>query len=362
MQGGRGSGKTYNILIWFIVKLLTEKKALTICRMSMPAMKRSVMKDFIDILKQYNLYEENSHMISTSTYELPNGSTIEFISADDGQRLRGSKRDYLYCNEANELSKDIWLQLVMRTTEKVVVDYNPSDMYSYIYDDIVTRNDADFYITTYLDNPFLPQSQVEEIERFRDADPNYWRVYGLGEKGMSENIIYSHYQLCDHLPNKGLQWYGLDFGHTNPSAFIKVELWEEKLYVQEIIYQSKLITSELIDLLKQNGVSKYDEIFGDSASAAAIDEIRRSGYNIKKSKKSVKEGIMKVKSYPLSITKSSTNLLKEIKMYSWKTDKDSKPSDEPVKLMDHSMDAMRYAIYTKLARPKIDNLVIDIWS
>lgn len=361
MQGGRGSGKTYNILIWFLVKLLsTPNKSLTICRMSMPAMKRSVMKDFIDILKQYGLYDEQKHMISNSSYTLANGSTIEFISADDGQRLRGSKRDYLYINESNEITKDVWLQLVMRTTDKIVIDYNPSDAFSYIYDSVITRDDADFYITTYLDNPFLPQSQVEEIERLKDTDENYWKVYGLGQKGNAENIIYSHYKMCDVLPNKGEQWYGLDFGHTNPSVLIKVELYDGNLYVQELIYQTKLITSELIDQLKDLGIKSHEEIFGDSASAGAIDEIRRAGYNIKISKKDVKEGIMKVKSMPLYVTKSSSNLLKEFKMYKWKTDSNGNSFDEPVKLFDHGCDAMRYAIYTKLARPKISSFVIDI--
>lgn len=363
MQGGRGSGKTYNILIWFIVKLLsTPNKSLTICRMSMPAMKRSVMKDFIDILKQYNLYDEQRHMISDSSYTFLNGSKVEFISADDGQRLRGSKRDYLYINESNEITKDVWLQLVMRTTDKIVIDYNPSDAFSYIYDHVITRSDADFYITTYLDNPFLPQSQVDEIERLRDADENYWKVYGLGQKGSSENIIYTHYQLCDELPNKGESFYGLDFGHTNPSVLIKVELYEGRLYVKQMVYQSKLITSELIDAMKDLNLDRWAEIFCDSAAPALIEEIRRAGFNVKTSKKDVLLGINKVKSYPLFVCKTSSDLLKEFKMYKWKEDKDGKAFDEPVKLFDHGLDAMRYAVYTKLSKPTVKFGIIDTWS
>jgi len=170
MQGGTRSGKTYNVLTWFIVKLLQEKgKTLTICRSSLPSIKGSVMRDFIEILSKYGLYSEEKHNKSENLYFL-GGNIVEFVSTDQPQKIRGRKRNYLFINEANEVNYESWMQLALRTTEKIVIDYNPSDYYSWIYDKVVPREDADFTITTYKDNPFLEKSIVDEIERLKSAD------------------------------------------------------------------------------------------------------------------------------------------------------------------------------------------------
>ena len=155
MQGGTRSGKTYNVITWFIVKLLQEKgKTLTICRSSLPSIKGSVMRDFVEILSKYGLYSEEKHNKTDNIYFL-GGNVVEFVSTDQPQKIRGRKRNYLFINEANEVNYESWMQLSLRTTEKIVIDYNPSDYYSWIYDKVVPREDADFTITTYKDNPFL---------------------------------------------------------------------------------------------------------------------------------------------------------------------------------------------------------------
>lgn len=353
MQGGSRSGKTYNILIWFIVKLLQEKgKILTVVRQSLPSIKGSVLRDFIDIMLKLGIYDEKNHNKTEQTYVL-NGNMIEFVSADQPQKIRGRARNYLFANEANELTYEAWMQLIMRTEGKIVLDYNPSDLSSWIYDSVIPRDDADFYITTFRDNPFLPKELVDELERLKDADPNYWQIYGLGERGLSQDLIYTHWKTTEEDEPDGEVVYGLDFGYNNPSALVKVILYEGKAYVKEMLYETRLTTNDLVDKMKQLNIDPTDEIFCDAAEPKTIEEIVRHGFNAKHANKDVTEGIRCVKSTPLFIHHESVNLLKELKNYRWKTDRNGNKLDVPVKFSDHASDAMRYAIYSKLTIPSI---------
>lgn len=169
LQGGARSGKTYNVLVYFISRLLQENgKVLTIVRDSLPSIKGSVLRDFIDILTRLGIYDEMKHNKTENVYDL-NGNIVEFVSADQPHKIRGRKRDYLFVNEANEISYDAWLQLAFRTEKMIVVDYNPSESESYLWDHVLTRDDVDFHITTYRDNPFLPEELVAEISLVRNA-------------------------------------------------------------------------------------------------------------------------------------------------------------------------------------------------
>lgn len=150
---------------------------------------------------------------------------------------------------------------------------------------------------------------------------------------------------------------GQDFGFNVPSALVRVEMYEGQIYVEQVLHETKLTTTDLIERYKDLGIGKNVEIFCDSAEPKTIEELRRAGYNAKEADKDVTEGIRKVKSLPLHITKGSSDLLKEIKSYKWKTDVNGRPvkdkdRDEPVKFNDHQMDALRYAIFTKLSKPK----------
>lgn len=353
MQGGSRSGKTYNILIWFIVKLLQENgKTLTIVRQSLPSIKGTVLRDFIDILTRLNIYSEDNHNKTDQIYEL-NGNIIEFVSADQPQKIRGRARDYLFCNEANELSYDAWMQLIMRTEGKIVIDYNPSDIASWIYDMVIPRDDADFYITTFKDNPFLPPDLVAELERMKDADPNYWQIYGLGERGLSQDLIYSHWKTTEQMPEEGEVVYGLDFGFNNPSALVKVVIHDSIAYCKELIYERKLTTDDLVQRIKELNINATDEIFCDAAEPKTIESLIRAGLNAKSANKDVTEGIKTLKATPLVIHHESVNLLKEIKGYRWKTDKNGNKLDQPVKFNDHILDALRYSIYSKLTIPSL---------
>lgn len=352
-QGGTRSGKTYNIVLAWIYKLSQENnKVLTVCRQTLPSLKNSVYRDFIEILFKMNIYEEKNLSKSEMTYKLGT-NLIEFRNLDDDQKIRGAKRDYLYINEANEVSYPIWKQLTFRTKEKIVLDFNPSDEFHWIYDDVITRPDCDFFQSTYLDNPFLPIEQVKEIERLREIDPNYWRIYGLGERGMSEATIFKNWELTDEEKPQGYECYGLDFGFNDPNALVEVVLVdceEPYIWVNELVYEPKLTTPDLVEIMKEKDLKGSKLIYGDNSRPETIQEIYNQGFNIKpclKGKGSIKAGIDWIKRYKVKITKQSTNILKEIKSYKWKVDKDERVLDEPVDLNNHSIDAIRYALTEK---------------
>ena len=185
-QGGTRSGKTYNILLWIIFEYFSNnnKKIITICRKTFPSLRATVLRDFLDILRANQIYSEEYHNKSNSEYNLF-GNLVEFTSLDQGQKIRGRKRDLLFINEGNELYWEDWQQLIFRTQERIIVDFNPSEEYHWLYDKVITRNDCDFFKTTYLNNPFLEVSIRKEIERLKETDEQYWQIYGLGERASS---------------------------------------------------------------------------------------------------------------------------------------------------------------------------------
>ena len=158
-QGGTRSSKTYSLAQLIILKALqTKGKVYTICRKTLPALKGTAYRDFFNILEEHNLYNPDNHNKSELTYKL-NGNEIEFISVDMPQKIRGRKRNILWLNEANEFRFEDWVQLSLRTTENIYLDFNPSDPYSWIYDNVMNREDCTFIKSTYLDNPFYQKKQ-----------------------------------------------------------------------------------------------------------------------------------------------------------------------------------------------------------
>lgn len=364
MQGGSRSGKTYNILLWFLVKLFNERnKVFTICRASLPSLKGSVLRDFVSILDGMGMYDEGLHNKSENTY-IYRGNLIEFISIDQPQKIRGRKRDYLFCNEANELPYDAWFQLLVRMSSsdgsgdvKAVMDFNPSFMFHWIESKVLTRPDVDFYKTTYKDNPFLDQATVAEIESLKDLDDNYWRIYGLGEKGNSQHNIYTHWDVVERLPVLDDYCYGIDFGYNNPSSIVKVGWADDEIYAKELLYERKLTNTDIIQRLGDLNIGKNEELYCDNAEPDRIEEILRAGYYALPANKAVKSGIDYIKSHKLHIVESSVNMIKEAQNYKWKTIKDSEePDDEPVKFMDHALDALRYGAYSRAIMGEWDSI------
>ena len=358
-QGGARSGKTYNILLWIITVFCNQNsdKVVTICRKTFPALRATVMRDFIDILKKHNIYNPDHHNKSNSEYWLYN-NLIEFISLDQSQKVRGRKRSILYINECNELNKDDFQQLIFRTSgvpnyPSVIIDYNPSDEYHWIYEDVITRPDAEFHRTTYQDNPFLEQSIKDEIERLKDLDENYWKIYGLGLQGSSQDNVYTQFEYCDTIPNNAkLISYGLDFGYSvDPTACIGVYKHDDTLYLDEVLYTNGLTNQDIAERLKP--IVDRNEVICDSSEPKSIEELYRMNINSKgavKGPDSIQNGIDIIKRHKLVITTSSLNLIKEIKNYKWAVDKNNKRVGKPVDKFNHLLDALRYVALIHLKK------------
>lgn len=340
--GGTRSSKTYSLCQMVIVYCLQNQNVVvSIVRKSLPALRASVMRDLFDILRQLDLYSEENHNKTEHIYKFPNGSIIEFFSVDNEQKLRGRKRNLLWANEANELNFEEFNQLNFRTTSKLFFDFNPSDNYHWLYD-LYTKSECSRIHSTYKDNPYLDPSIIKQIQDLINVDYEYYKIYCLGEQAIAKSTIYTHQQMFNEYPEKiDNTLYGLDFGYNHPTALVKVTKAENALYWEEIIYQSYLTSTDLIDLMNKLQISKNVDIVCDSARPEIIEELRRSGYNAKQAIKNVKEGIDSVKSCPLFIHQESSNLWKEIRSYKWKTNGE-KILDEPVKVNDDGMDAARY--------------------
>jgi len=340
-QGGTRSGKTFSLAQLLIYLAFRQKVSISICSVAFPHLRKGVMRDWRKIMEDFRLYSDSAHMKTEQMYTYPNGSYIEFFSVDNALKVRGPGRDILFINEANIIQYETFRQLLLRTKKCIFIDYNPADEFHWIYDKILTRPDCYFIKSTYRDNPFLPNEQIKEIESYRDTDENFWRIYGEGERGHSEGVIYTHWAICSTI-GSGRVIYGLDFGYNNPTALVRVTEIDKNLYAEELIYQSHLTTAELIELLKQK-LKPHEKIYGDSEDSRFIADIRRAGFNIdaiKKGPGSVKSGIDFIKSRKLFIHSTSSNLLKEIKSYKFNT---KNKVEEPIKQYDHAMDAMRYA-------------------
>jgi len=355
-QGGARSGKTYNILLWIICVYCSQNsgKVITICRKTFPAIRATVMRDFIDILRKHNIYDPEYHNKSSSEYWLYD-NLVEFISLDQAQKVRGRKRDLLFINEANELSYEDWQQLIFRTTGRIIIDYNPADEYHWIYDRVIPREDAEFHRTTFYDNPFLEQSIKDEILRLKELDKNYWRVYGLGLQGSSEDNVFNNFKMVDDIPEKAkLISFGLDFGYSiDPTAVVGVYKHDDSLYLKEIMYEKGLTNQDVAEKLKP--IIERWEVICDSAEPKSIEELYRMGINSKpatKGRDSIQNGIDILKRHKIYIENSSLNLIKEFKNYKWQVDKNGKKLNIPVDKFNHLIDSLRYVALIHLKENK----------
>lgn len=354
-QGGTRSGKTYNIILWIIFNYCAQNngKVITVCRKSFPSLRATVMRDFIGILQAYDVYQEANHNKSNSEYHLF-GNLVEFISLDMPQKIRGRKRDLLFVNEGNELYYEDMQQLLFRTQDKIILDFNPSDEYHWIYDKLITRDDCAFFKTTYLDNPFIEDSIKLEIERLRDTDEQYWQIYGLGERSSSRSTIFTYAEVNQIPVDANLIAYGMDFGYTNdPTTFVSVYSEGHNLYIKEHLYRTQMTTSDISLFLKEEKLLG-NPIYADSAEPRLISELRRMGHNIFpsiKGKDSVNAGIDLLKRYKIHILASSSNAISEFRNYKWKEDRSGALVNIPEDKHNHIIDPCRYATYSILSRP-----------
>lgn len=348
IQGGTSAGKTFGILPILIDKATkTSNLEISVVSESIPHLRRGALKDFLKLMRWTNRFVDTSFNKSLLRYQFANGSYMEFFSADDSSKLRGARRDILYINECNNIEFEAYNELSIRTKKEVYLDFNPANEF-WVHTELKGEDDADFVILTYKDNEALDNSIISQIEKNRlkastsSYWANWWRVYGLGEVGMLEGVVFSNWKTIDIIPTEAkLIGYGLDFGFTNdPTAIIEIYNYNGQRIVNEICFQTGLVNTEIAKKIEKNVI-----VYADSSEPKSIEEIRRTGQKIKgvtKGKDSVNFGIQIMQSQNYLVTSNSINLIKELRTYCWDRDKTGKQLNKPIDNFNHTIDALRY--------------------
>lgn len=355
-QGGTSSGKTYAIIqLLFTYAIREPQQIITVVGQDIPNLKKGAYRDAKTIwgstkeLQQWFAKPNETDRVFTCK----NGSIIEFTSYDDEQDAKSGKRDYLFINEANGIPYDVFWQLNQRTRKKVFIDYNPSSRF-WAHDKLIGRDDVKLIISDHRHNAFLTKDEHNRIESIED--PEYFNVYARGKTGKLLGLIYSNWTLCNAMPEDyKKRFIGIDFGFTNdPTAIVDVRLSEGQLWVNEICYEKGLLNSKIAEILRENNLTR-EIIIADCAEPKSIAEIKNYGFRVEPSIKgadSVKNGIDILKRFKLNITRNSTGLKKELLSYSWKVDrKTGEPTNEPVDMFNHALDALRYVALNKFKHP-----------
>lgn len=368
VPGGTSAGKTFGILpILIDTATKTPNLEISVVSESIPHLKRGAIKDFKKIMRSTGRWRIDGWHGTDLRYTFANNSYIEFFSADQEDKVRGPRRNILYINECNNISFETYHQLAIRTDIEIWLDYNPTHEF-WIHTELQDDEDTETLILTYKDNEALSESLVKEIEKalqkgfhdpqakdlFNDKNikskywSNWWKVYGLGLIGSLDGVIFSNWSQIDSIPPEAKIFsYGMDFGFTNdPTTLVAVYKWNEKLIIDELIYQTKLLNSDIIRMCKDlTDMQTY--IIADSAEPKSIQEINNAGIRIKaanKGKDSINHGIDLLQQYELLITSRSTNLIKEFRNYTWDVDKQGNKLNKPIDAFNHGIDGLRYSI------------------
>tara|TARA_R100000951_G_scaffold103217_1_gene95764 strand:- start:2502 stop:3665 length:1164 start_codon:yes stop_codon:yes gene_type:complete len=348
--GGTRSGKTYAILQYLIVKALQEPQNITVVRRTVPSLKRSVIKDYKEIMQSLGIWSSEAYNISDRVYTFANGSLISFVNTDDAEKLRGVKSDILFIDEASEQHEESYFQLSIRTTGEIILAFNPTVS---PYHFLRSMDDVEIFNTTYKDNPYLPQQMVKEIEALEIKNPKYWKIYGLGEYAANDKAVFQNFQILQEMPVHDLVGFGLDFGFSqDPTALVAVHRHHDMLYIRELMYDRGLTTQDIVNRLKSFNIGRTDEIWADSAEPRLIEEIYRSGFNIKPVKKgpdSINFGISVLQNFALNVDSKSTHLIDELYSYEYRTDKNGIVLDKPQDFNNHLIDALRYLAMSRLS-------------
>ena len=353
--GGARSSKSHSIAQLLILKMTTEnKKKIGITRKTFPALRRSAYDLFIGLLKEYGIYKESEHNKTNFTYEYGTNK-VEFFSMDEPEKLKSTGFSYIWMEEANEFTYDDYFTLWSRLSEptlkgernQIFLSFNPIDENNWIAKELRFKDNVDIVHSTYKNNNLLEEEYVKALENDIEKDSNNYRIYVLGEWGKLENLIYQNWELVDELPNKGSFCYGVDFGYVNETAVVKVLLNEGNIYLDEMLYETHLTNSDLIE--RMTHFDKAD-VYADRDESQRIEELSRAGWNSYPGEKDVKMGIDLCNRQKLFITKRSDNLIKEIRGYERKKDRNNEVLEDPIKYKDHTMDAMRFGVHGLVTR------------
>jgi|TARA_R110000787_G_scaffold7271_13_gene24963 phage terminase large subunit len=359
IQGGTSAGKTFGILPILIDRAIKEPNLeISIVSESVPHLRRGCLKDFLKIMELTHRFKTEDFNKTHLKYKFNNGSYIEFFSVDDESKLRGARRNILYINEANNVSYEAYLQLSIRTNMDIYIDYNPTHRF-WAHNEILKEDDSELLILTYKDNEALDKEIVKQLETNRDKGKtsnywfNWWKVYGCGEIGTLEGVIFDSWNEIDKIPSDAkLICYGMDFGFTNdPSTLVGLYKLNDEIILDEVFYRKGLLNSDISNIMKSEGI--VGEVFADSSEPKSIMELKRYGHNVKpvtKGRDSILFGINLLQEYKINVTKKSVNLKDELTKYNWKKDKEGNTLNVPIDSHNHLIDASRYAVMMKLGK------------
>lgn len=332
---------------------------------SVPHLKKGAMKDFIKIMKFTNRWHESRFNQTDRKYKFANGSYIEFIPPNSNI---GARRNILYVNEANRIKYQDYHQAAVRTSGDIYIDFNPTDTF-WAHTEVLAEEDSELLILTYMDNEALPPNVVDDFTQARiKADremqqnrPSYWtnwcKVYIDGQLGSLQGVVFQ-FNTVNEIPlGAELVGFGLDWGFSaDPTAVVKVCKAGNKLYLQELIYETGLLNSHIYSKIRAVGIQPHHIIVADSADPKSIEDLRAMGHpNIQganKGQDSVNASISKLQEYELYVTEDSINLIKEFRNYCWEQDVTGASTNTPIDAYNHAIDAVRY-VSMNLLRKKL---------
>lgn len=362
LQGSARSSKTYSVIQWLVNRCISvPNTTVSIVRNTLPAIKRSVFRDFLQIINDWGVYNPKNLNKSELIYYFDNGSWIEFFSCENEQKLRGPKRQILFVNEANEISYLEWQQLQMRTTVFSILDYNPSFSEEHWINQVNQERKTCFWISTYKDNPFLEQRIIDEIESLQWKNPSLWQVYGLGQRAMVEGLVFPKFEIVNYMPTETMRhrYIGMDLGYaTDSTAIIEVRFCGKDMYLNELCYKTHMLTEDIIRTLKKQQ-EWSPEIISESADPRMIDEIYNAGLDIKPVHKyggSIQAGITKMQELNIKVTKQSVNVIKELRNYTYRQDKEGKWLNEPIDAFNHACFTHSVTVLTQRGQVHIDEV------
>ena len=362
VQGSTSAGKTYAIipiLIDYAAK--NPRKRITVVAESIPAVKDGAVKIFKDIMMDTNRWVESRWIGNPMEYTFANRTVIQFKSFDSvGKAKASGKRDVLFINEANHIPFEIADALMIRSIE-TWIDFNPTNSF-WAHTEVLPEPNSEFIILTFLDNEACPPETIEDLmlKKAKAATSeywaNWWKVYGEGQLGSLQGVIFQNWQPIDIIPEGAeLIGCGMDFGYSNdPTTMIACYKLNDHYIWDEIIYQKGLLNSEIARLVKSRGFENA-MIYADSAEPKSIAELKGYGLRVtaaEKGKDSINFGIGILQDKPFEVTSRSVNLIKELRCYMWETDRAGMQTNSPIDAFNHCIDAMRYLAISKLTTKK----------
>ena len=348
-QGGTSSGKTYSILQVLAFRAMERpNQVITVSSVHLSTMRKGAIRDFRLIISEQPFKSFVKKGRSESVYEFTNGTIIEFgIFPDAGSAKASGKRDILFLNEANRFDWVVAQQLILRTKTQVFVDFNP-DAEFWAHEKYLGNPEAQWFYSNWRHNEaFLDAAIIREIESLQTADPELYKIYGLGKIGRLEGQIFTNIEWIapEEMAQNGEEIWGMDFGFANSyTTIVRLVLSDGCIYGKEYLYERGLSALDLDRAMQGAGVPRWAKIVADSSDPITISTLKQLGWDISATTKiEVVTGIIAMKNYKWKVTTDSGNWRTEAKNYVWKKDANGKSMNVPIKNFDHIWDAARYA-------------------